>query len=220
MSQCQLPTYGVLSPSKIQKINENSYVVPYRKGQIICNEKHPVSQALFLKTGLVKLHKEHTRDRSSIMGIIGPDNFIGLMSMFHGKLYQNAVTAIEDCEVVQTGQDAFLEVVSKNGRYAMQLLHQISGYGFNMIEKMFRNTHKQIPGRLAELLLIFSRDIYKSDSFFLPLSRQEIADFISSTKETVSRTLTEFKNDRLIDVNDMFIVLRSPELIQKLSEIG
>lgn len=220
MSQCQLPTYEVLSPAQIQKINENSYVIPYRKGEVICNENHPVSQALFLKTGLVKLHKEHSRDRSTIMGIVGPDNFIGLMSVFYGKLYQNAMTAIEDCEVVQTSLDVFFEVISKNGRYAMQLLHQISGYGFNMIEKMFRNMHKQIPGRLAELLLIFSKDIYKSYSFSLPLSRQEIADFISSTKETVSRTLTEFKNDRLIDVNDKFITIKSPGLIQKLSEIG
>lgn len=220
MSQCHLPTYGVLSPAQIHHINENSYVITYRKGQTICNEKHPVSHVLFLKTGLVKLHKEYSKGKTSILDIIGPGKYIGLMSVFYGKLYQNAISAIEDCEVVQTNLDTFFEVINKNGRYAMHLLNHISSYGFNMIEKMLANTSKQIPGRLAELLMIFSRDIYKSEAFSLPLSRQEIADFISSTKETVSRTLTEFKNDRLIDVNDKLITLRSPELIQKLSEIG
>ena len=220
MLECLLPTFGVLTNSQIQKINENSYVVKYKEGETICSQNHPVSHVMHVKSGLVKLFREYDPGKTSIIGIVGTDRYLCLMSVFYDKLFQNAASALEDSEIVHTSLSIFLDIVNKNGRYAYYLLKQISIYGHLIIDKMIKNTYKQIPGRVAEVLLYFSKEIYKSDTYTLPLSRQEFADFVSATKETVSRTLTEFKNDRLIEVNDRIITLKSLDLIDKLSKIG
>jgi CRP-like cAMP-binding protein len=48
----------------------------------------------------------------------------------------------------------------------------------------------------------------------------ELAELISSTKESISRVLTEFKNDKIIDIDDKNITIKSPELLQILSKLG
>jgi len=57
-------------------------------------------------------------------------------------------------------------------------------------------------------------------SITLPISRLETADFIQTTKETASRTLTEFKNDRIIELEDKDVVLKSLNLLETLNRIG
>ena len=96
----------------------------------------------------------------------------------------------------------------------------LSDEAIAMMEKMISISQKQVTGRLAEVLLFFAQKIYKQNTFSLPLSRQELAELISSTKESISRTLTEFKNDRIIALDDKRIELKSIDLLQILSKIG
>jgi CRP-like cAMP-binding protein len=100
------------------------------------------------------------------------------------------------------------------------MIRLLSIDGMELINKLIYFPQKQVPGRIAEVLLTFSVDIFRNDHFILPLSRQELADLVYSTKESVSRTLTEFKNDRMIDINDRAITLQSIDLLKVLSKVG
>ena len=108
----------------------------------------------------------------------------------------------------------------KTGLYAFQMMQQFSSQGMELLNKLIYFPQKQIPGRMAEVLLFFSSEIYGNDHFALPLSRQELADLVYSTKESVSRTLTEFKNDKMIEIEDRNITLLSIDLLKILSKLG
>jgi CRP/FNR family transcriptional regulator len=73
---------------------------------------------------------------------------------------------------------------------------------------------------VADLIRYFSEDIFKSDDFTVPLTRQEMAELIGTTKESLIRTLNEFKNDKLIELDGKRIKIVSHELISILSELG
>ena len=220
MQDCVLPTFDVLTDSQIQKINENSIDVKYKKGESICRQNHPIAHMLFLKSGLVKLTRYYSEDKSPIVGIVGPEKFLCLISVFYNKVYQTGGTALGESKVIYTNLEVFLDILYNNGKYAVAILRQISGSGYVMIERMIHISYTQVPGRMAGLLLYFSKESCRSNTFVIPFSRQEIAEFISTTKETVSRTLTEFKSDRLIELNGDLITLKSLDLIEKLSKVG
>ena len=112
------------------------------------------------------------------------------------------------------------EILMENGRFARQIIQHISIDGIELLNKLLYFPKKQVPGRIAEVLLFFSIDIYGKDEYILPLSRQELADLVYSTKESISRTLTEFKNDRMIDIDDRKISLKSIDLLKVLSKLG
>lgn len=220
MKDCLLPTFDALTNNQIEKINEHSVIVKYRKGEVICRENNPISHSLYLKSGLVKLCKEYHHDNSMIVGIIGPNGFFGLISVFSKSVFQISVSALEDCEVVHTEFNVFKDILFKNGKYTCYLMNQISNYSLLIMQKMLSTICKQTPGRLAELLLFFAHNVYNDNTFNLPLSRLEIAEFLASTKETVSRVITEFKNDRLIDIEGTAIKITSIDLLERLSKIG
>jgi CRP-like cAMP-binding protein len=112
------------------------------------------------------------------------------------------------------------DVIGMNGKYALDLIHELSVDGMFLMERMIRINQQQVPGRVAEMLLFFCRDIYHSQQYTLPISRQEIADLVYSTKESISRTLTEFKNDRMIEIEDRKVVLQSIDLLEILCKMG
>jgi len=89
-----------------------------------------------------------------------------------------------------------------------------------LISRLAALTYKQLPGKLADILLYFSQEIFKNNSFNLPISRQELAEFSGTTKESLIRTLTEFKNDKLITVQGKNITIVSQQIIETLSKLG
>jgi CRP/FNR family transcriptional regulator len=82
------------------------------------------------------------------------------------------------------------------------------------------NAQKHSVGKVAEALLFFANEIYQSNSFMLPVSRQDLGDMTGTTRESVSRILTDFHNDKLISLDGKKVVIDKPELLKKISEKG
>jgi CRP/FNR family transcriptional regulator len=218
--ECQLPTFGELTDEQISAINSNSFVVQYKKNETILKQNIPVSHLVYVKSGLVKVFKESTGGKIHILKILPSNNFIGLLSVFSGQLNNYSVASIENCEIVFTNIVTVKNVIKENGSFALHLMKLISDYGLLIFDKLINVSQKQIPGRIAETLIFFSQEIYKNDTFELPLSRQELAELVVTTKENISRTLSEFKNDRLIDFDGRKIIIKSRDNIEFLSRIG
>lgn len=217
---CPLPDYGNLTDDQVRLICENGFLVTHRKDELVFSENKPISHLMFLQSGLVKLYKERQHDRSVIIKITGPGHYIGLLTLFYDIRYKYSATALEDSVVAYVPLTLIREVAGHNGKYALDLIHELSADGMFLMEKMIRVNQQQVPGRVAEMLLFFYHDIYHSQQYILPLSRQEIADLVYSTKESVSRTLTEFKNDRMIEIEDRKVVLQSIDLLEILCKMG
>jgi CRP-like cAMP-binding protein len=81
-------------------------------------------------------------------------------------------------------------------------------------------SHKQLPGRIADVILYFSGVIYKSEEFDFPFTRRELAELAGTTKESFIRTLAEFKNDKIIDLEGSRVKINSLRIINTLSELG
>jgi CRP/FNR family transcriptional regulator len=218
--ECLWPSFNELTPEQSEKIQKSSFRVKHKKGEQIFKQDQPVSYMMLICSGLIKLYKEVDQEKIIILKIVGPGSFIGIISAFYGNRYQHSASALEDTETLYVNLPDLKEIIGSNGKYGLHFLKQLSTEGILLIDKMINLSQKQIPGRIAEILLFFSRDVYNCNDFTLPLSRQELADLVSSTKESISRTLTEFKNDRLIDITDRQVNLKSIELLEILSRMG
>ena len=218
--QYVLPVADTLTPEQAEKITSNSLIVKHQKGEEIFRQDKPISHLMFLVSGLVKIYKDDEKKRSIILKIVGPNKFVGLFSSFYENRYQFSATAIENSEMIYVSIPLINEILVENGRFAREMIWHLSNDGMDLMNKLIYFPQKQVPGRIAEVLLFFSEEIYSKDEFTLPLSRQELADLVYSTKESISRTLTEFKNDRIIDIDDRKITLKSIDLLRVLSRLG
>lgn len=216
---CIIPSFDVLDNQQISDINNNSYAVKFRKNEIIYRQNMPISHIIFIKSGLVKVFKEGESNKNIILNITPSNNFIGLISSFCRNQYDESVSTLIDCEMVFTDIAVFKKVLQANGQYALQIMKQISEQAIFIFHKLMNLSHKQIPGRIAGILMFFN-EMFNTNEFEVPLSRQELADLISSTKESVSRTLSEFKHDKIIDIDEKQIILKRVDLLKILSRTG
>jgi CRP-like cAMP-binding protein len=218
--QYVLPGAETLTPEQADKIHSNSLIVNHRKGEELFRQDKPISHLMFLVSGLVKIYKDDERNHSVILNIIGNNKFVGLSSVFYDSRYQFSATALENSEMVYISVPLLHEIIIENGRFALQMLNHVTNDSMDLLKKLIYYHKKQVPGRIAEVLLFFSTEIYGQNEYSLPISRQELADMVYSTKESISRTLTEFRNDRMIDIDDRKITLKSIDLLKVLSKLG
>ena len=91
---------------------------------------------------------------------------------------------------------------------------------FTIFDKLMSQTYKHLPGRIADVLLYFSQDIYKSHVFEFQLTRKELAELCGTTKESFIRTINEFKHDKIINLNGRKVEIVSMNLVKILSDLG
>jgi CRP/FNR family transcriptional regulator, polysaccharide utilization system transcription regulator len=215
-----LPFQNLLKDAEKELFNLNSNLVEYSRRDTIIKQNSRTSHVLFIKSGLVKISKEMRKGKSIMLKIEGPGNFIGLSSVFGGEIYEYSVSAIEPTVVNFTDIRIIKEIIANNGSVGLDVITQVSKDNLFNIDKLSSLLYKQLPGRIADIIIYFSEHIYKNNTFTIPLTRQELAELAGTTKESLIRTLSEFKNDKIIEMDRNTISIVSPKIIHTLSRLG
>lgn len=209
-----------LSEDELMQLFNQSNSVHYAKRDIVFKQNTRVSQVLFILSGLVKVFKEGKNSRVVSLKIAGPGQIIGLPSAFGSDWHEYSASPIEDTELLFSDVETIRELARGNGAFASALLETMAADSLFLIEKLLSYSHKQLPGRIADVLLYFSQEVFGSDEFTVPLTRQELAELAGTTKESFIRTLNEFKHDKIIELDARRIKIISPKLVRILSELG
>jgi len=209
-----------LTEDELKRINQNKVEKFYRKGENICFEGDAVTSFMYLQTGLVKLYKTENNLREHIISIAKPMDFIGLLSVFSNITHIYSITAIEDSIVCFVDLNIIKEFIQTNGDFALDFFEKISTVSDSVIKTRIDINTRQLRGRIAYILLFFSKHIYNSDTFSLPVSRKEVAELIDMSTENVIRVLSEFRKDKLIQIEGKSIHLLDIKKLEKIYELG
>lgn len=155
-----------------------------------------------------------------LLRIASPGKYIGMLSVMGDQIHQYSATAVEPADICFVDINAFRNVLMENGKFSLQLMNLISQDGLFIFNRLINQTHKQLPGRIADVLLYFAEDIYGKERFDFPLTRRELAELAGTTKESFIRTLTEFKNDKIISLDGSRVQIISMDIVKTLSELG
>jgi CRP/FNR family transcriptional regulator len=192
--------FAHLDEVAIQDLCNNKEERSFRKGEVINHEGEKITDFKYLKSGLVKLYRRTSTGDEQVITITRPFEFVSNMSIFSEERYRYSVSAVEDSVVCSVRLDYIKELFLKNGAFAMGLLTKISKINDKIISQTLDIRQKNLIGRVAFVLLYFTREIYNSMVFDLPVSRKEIADYIGMSTANVIRTLSDFKKDGIIKV--------------------
>lgn len=212
--------FSELPNEDLALVNAQKREVSFIKGDVISRQGDKIERFMYLKEGLVKLSRTTDSGREQIISIARPLDFIGLLTVFSDKSFKYTITAIEPSSVCFFEIDLLQKLISKNGDFAALLLEKMSLMADNIISESQEIRIKHIRGRIAHVLLDFSENIYKADSYELPLSRKEIAELIGVSTENVIRALSEFRRDGLVRINGSKIEMLRIDMIRKIAQLG
>ena len=217
---CSLPFLKFLSNEELALIKDNSNIVVYEKKEVIFRQNTRTSHIMCIKSGLVKIYKEGRNNRYIMLKIAVENEFLGLMSIYGGDMHQFSASAIQTSEICFIDINVFNQILKSNGDFSFHIINQLSTDGLFIFDRLMSQSHKQLPGRIADVILYFSGIIFKNNEFEFPLTRRELAELAGTTKESFIRTLAEFKNDKIIDLDGSRVKINSFKIIRTLSDLG
>lgn len=212
--------FKFLDDSSIDEMCNHKEEQFFHKGEVINHEGEKINTFKYLKSGLVKLYRRTPTGEEQVITITRPFEFVSNMSIFSEERYQYSVSAVEDSVVCMVKLEFIKELFLKNGAFAMGLLTKISMINDKIISQTLDIRQKNLVGRVAYILLYFTKDIYKSRVFDLPVSRKEIADYIGMSTANVIRTLSDFKREGIIRVFGKTIEIVDLEKLEVISKRG
>ncbi len=206
-----------LNTEQLSKLGENCVQIDFKKGDVIFKEGTFSVNITYLREGVVKLHTEGKT--SQILKITKGPKYLGIPTTFEEKINHYSATALEDCRICFIHTNIFKTFVEESKKFAYEIIVELCNSELELFQKCVSRTKNNVYGRLAHALLFFQDKIYESNHFRLPLSREELGNFINTTRESVSRVLTEFDSDKIIKIKGKEIEILKVDALKELSII-
>ncbi|MCD6345851.1 MAG: winged helix-turn-helix domain-containing protein, partial [Bacteroidales bacterium] len=116
--------------------------------------------------------------------------------------------------------NTFKSFINGNGAFSYEIIVELCRNELSHFKRCINQVQKQSPGRVAEALLAFSKDIFHSDSFTLPLTQSELGDLTGCSRENVSRILSNFSHENTIKTSGREITIVNKNLLEQVSKLG
>jgi CRP-like cAMP-binding protein len=208
----------VLTDDEKKELFENKIEIEFEPGETIIKRGFTASNILFLEQGLAKLDII-TDNHTSTVNLVPPNSFVGIICTFASHNFDFSAIALEKTTIISFEMKLFEKFVHQNGKFACHLIRHMSGLTNILVHRVSRFSHKNIDSALSILLLDFY-NIYKSESFKIPVNRKELANMLGYSKESVINTLSKFNKDGIINVHEKKIDIIDIQRLQQISEVG
>ncbi|HXT26585.1 MAG TPA: Crp/Fnr family transcriptional regulator [Candidatus Eisenbacteria bacterium] len=207
-----------LSPPALADFNKTKSPATYPAGAVLFLEKQDSRGVFVLCEGQVKLSISSRGGKTLILRIAKPGEILGLMATMSDSPYEVTAETLHPCQVAFVRRDDFLQFVGKYPEVYQNVVRQLTTLYSGACEQLRTvGLSSSAPEKLARLLLEWSPEVKDSKQdapIKLPLTHEEIAAFIGTTRETVTRTLSEFKSRHLVALQGSTLMISNrPALV-------
>lgn len=207
--------------NEIEDIENAKSCTVYSKGQVIFHEGANPVGLYCINTGKVKIFRHAADGKEQIVRLAKPGDFIGYCSLLAAKPYPVSAAALEDATVCMVPKASFSDLVKNNNHFSESLIKLLCQTVETSVEKMSDLAYKPVRGRLAEALL-FLNNFYKDEKNpggKITITREDLASFTGTVKETAIRMLNEFKQENLIETHRSEIEIKNVQGLVRISQL-
>ena len=209
---------GALETSELNDLDKISHHKAYPAKAMLFDQGAQAGSVFNLTEGIVRLYKSLPDGRRQIVGFALPGDFLGLALMDRYGVAAEAVTPVRVCRFARP---AFLGYVDERP-HLLRRLHEFAGHELSLAQDQMlllgrRTAEEKVAAFLLNLQSRYSRIGTMSVTVPLLMSRQDIADYLGLTIETVSRTLTRLAREKIIVIVPDGVRLLNAERLHQLA---
>jgi len=207
----------VKDTSLASRLSEKYDPEDYERRQTLYNEgKHP-RFLFYLIKGKIKCFRTNQDGKEYITNLYSDGDFIGYSALLEGSSYEDTAVVIEDAEVLAIPKDDFLQMVYNDIGIASKFIHIISNNVKEKEERLLGLAYNSLRKRVATALVdIANKFNLKEQHKPIEISREEIAQYVGTATESLIRTLSDFKSEKLIDIKNGKIILTHSDKLKNL----
>ncbi|MCG2616297.1 response regulator [Terrimonas sp. NA20] len=191
----------------------------YAKKQVIYSEGNHPNRLYYVLKGQIKVFKTNGNGKELVTDLFSEGEFLGHTALLENSAYKDTAAALEDAELAVIPKEDFDKLIDCYPEIAkkfIQLLaRNISDKELQLLKLAYSSLRKKVANAL---LLIQKKHKGSSRDFTIELSRQNLSNIAGTATESLIRTLTDFKNENLIDIQEGCISILNQKKLENLPD--
>ncbi|MBU3131183.1 Crp/Fnr family transcriptional regulator [Clostridium gasigenes] len=216
--------FASLSDNDLNKVVNLITKKSFEKGDIIFSEGELFDKLFIINNGSIKIYTYTKDGKEQILYILKEGEFLGDLNLLKNDIFKFNAMALESTNMCIIHKDDFDILIKTNPEISIKILeyaHDRIASLENLVQTL---TTKDVEVRLASLLINLSSTFgIKTDigiEITLPLTREDMANFIGVTRETVSRKLSYFQSQNIIEIfENKIILIKDITILKELVKI-
>lgn len=211
---------NVTGKEALNSFKENRSINKYKKKQVIYSEDNHPSKLFYIQKGKIKTFKMNEDGKEFVIGLYNSGDFLGYTALLEDSIYKETAETLEDCEVAIIPKIEFEELIHSNPDVLQKFVQLLANNVTDMEVQLLGLAYNSLRKKVADTLIMLSNK-YKKDNeqqFVISMSRENLANIAGTAKESLIRTLSDFKAESLIDiVQGNIVILEETKLLQMLN---
>ncbi len=214
----QVDLFAGLSQQQLQEVARIVSAKEHKRGELIFADGDDGIGFYIVISGKVKVYKVSPDGKEQIMHIFGPGQPFAEVPVFEGSRYPANAEALDRCKLFFFPKKGFIKLIHENPSLAMNMLASLSQRLKQFSHLIEALSLKEVPGRLASYLLYLSDRNGSIDAFELDIAKSQLASFLGTIPETLSRIFTKMANRELVRINGPQIAILDRTGLEDLAE--
>ncbi len=201
---------------ELKKLVENRKMRSYKKKSDIYREGDFPLYLFYVESGKVKTYKTNTDGKELIVNIFSEGQFFGYVNLLGEQSYTESATAMESTDISLIPKDDFFNLIFQNRQVSQKFIKMLSANIEENENQLIKLAYNSVRKRIAEALLKFFEH-KTEDQKAIKVSREDLSNLAGTSIETAIRTLSDFKDEKLIEISSGKIKILQKSRLQNLN---
>jgi CRP-like cAMP-binding protein len=202
---------------EFQKLSENRPVRMFKRKDFIFMEGQIPNDLFLIEQGKVKTYKVNYDGKELITGMHHEGDFIGYVPLLEEKPYYDNAEVIEDARIRIIPKAEFLELLYFSKDVARRFIRLLSNNIEEIENRLLDIAYQSVRQRVAATLLSIQENLLTKDEHeFISIARRDIASMVGTATESLNRTLSDFKDEGLIEITSEGLRIVNKQKMERL----
>jgi DNA-binding response OmpR family regulator len=201
----------------LSQLAEQYNIESYSKKQTLYQEGKRPRYLYYLMKGKVKCIKTHEDGKEYITDLFSPGDFIGYSALIEDKNYDDSALILEEADILQVPREDFLQMIYGDINIATKFIRIITQNVKEKEDRLMNLAYSSLRKRVAKALVdIHGKFNPAGENKPIEISREDIAHYVGTATESLIRTLSDFKSEKLIEIREGKIAIANLEKLKNL----
>ena len=202
----------------LQSLTEDRNINKHKKKQIIYSEGNHPNRLYYVLKGKVKAYKTNEDGKELVTDLFSPGDFLGYVALLEGTVYKDTAETLEETELAVIPREDFEELLNKNAEVAKKFIQLLAKNISAKEDQLLGLAYNSLRKKVAEALILLQKK-YQGENrknLRLTLAAESLATIAGTATESLIRTLSDFRSEKLIDINNGSITITNQKKLEHL----
>ncbi|MDH3243527.1 MAG: response regulator [Saprospiraceae bacterium] len=201
---------------ELDKLSEDREERKFAKRSIIFEEGQRANWLYFIVDGKVKCYKTSEYGKELITHIYGSGEFFGYIPLITDSIYTESASALEDVTLLLIPKDDFNLLLYQNKDFGLQFIKMLANQVHEIEEHLVNLAYDSVRKKVAKALQALFDKYQEGTQARFSILREDLASLAGTAKETVIRTLSDFKDENLIEIDGNDLIISNVDKLKHL----